>query len=59
MPGDTASDDLENGDIAGTIDKLMSLLAKIDAQDGKKLTEEEAAILREALQAMLDAIVVT
>jgi len=51
-----AQKSLAKGDIAGAIDKLMSLLAQINAQDGKKLTTEQAEIFRVATQAMLDAL---
>ena len=50
---DGAEEGFENGDIAGACDKLASLIAKINAQDGKKLTTEEAAELRDSVQAII------
>lgn len=50
-----ADKNLANGDNVGACDKLTSLVAKIDAQDGKKLTTEEAAELRDSVQAIVAA----
>jgi hypothetical protein len=51
-----AQEDFAEGDLAGARDKLESLLSQIDALAGKKLTTEQAAILRSLTEVLLEAL---
>jgi Flp pilus assembly pilin Flp len=42
------------GDLDGARSKLDSLLQEVDAQDGKKLTPQEADAVRDAVQRLVD-----
>jgi hypothetical protein len=51
-----ASKSLDKGDVDGACEKLFSFIDQVDAQDGKKLDPNDAADLRDATQATIDAI---
>jgi Flp pilus assembly pilin Flp len=51
---DDAESSYLEGDLPGARSKLVSLLKEVDAQDGNKLTSDEAAAVRAAVQRLVD-----
>ena len=51
-----AEDSYLAGDVGGAIHDLDSLIAQVDAQEGKSITPAEAAAIRDAVEDLVEAI---